>query len=291
MILQQIINGLMLGSVYVLVAVAFSLTIGVLNFLNFSIPGLFMIGGMAFWVSTAHFGLGLVPSAGLSLLVAALVAVVVERLTFTWTKSSNHEVPLVSSLGFLILFEELSIIAYGSESQNVTALVPDMTIHLQELVIGGAQMVSLILSVGIVAALSLFLMRTQMGRGIRAVAEAPRTAEILGVNLGRVVPLIFVMSGLAAALSGVLFAVNYGQVSPFMGDEVGMKGISAMIVGGMGSVWGGVLGGLLIGMAEVLALYYFGSSFVDIAVYGLLLLILVFRPQGILGAKSLREKL
>lgn len=291
MLIQQLVNGLMLGSVYALVAVAFTLTIGVLNFLNFSISGLFMIGGLVFWALTSHTGMGILVAMPVALLVAGVASLAIERLAYAWTKSSDHEVPLVSSLGFLILFEELAVIAFGSDSQTMTAHVPDLSLRLGGVVIGGAQATGLLLSIAIVAVLSVWLGRTQMGRAVRAVSESPVTAQVLGVNLDRIVPLIFLLTGLIAAMGGILFAINYGQVSPFMGDEIGMKAIAAMIVGGMGALWGGVIGGLLIGLVETLALYLFGSDVVDIVVYGLLLVLLVLRPYGLLGAQPVKEKL
>jgi branched-chain amino acid transport system permease protein len=125
------------------------------------------------------------------------------------------------------------------------------------------------------------LAHTRLGRGVRTIAEDSDTALLLGVDVNRIVPVVFLISGLFAALAGVIFALNYRQVHPFMGEVVGLKGISAMIVGGMGSIWGSIAGGLIIGLVEVMSISYFGADFVDIAVYGLLLLILFIRPTGL----------
>jgi branched-chain amino acid transport system permease protein len=119
---------------------------------------------------------------------------------------------------------------------------------------------------------------------LRTIAEDSNTALLLGVNINRIVPLVFVISGLFAALAGVLFALNYRQVHPFMGEALGLKGISAMVVGGMGNIWGAIAGGLIIGMTEALSIRYFGADFVDIAIYGLLLFILIVRPTGLFGS-------
>lgn len=290
MLLQQIINGLMLGSVYVLIAVAFTLSIGILNFLNFSIPGLFMLGGMIAWILIS-WGVPPLLAFGLAFLTACLAALLVERLTYRWMKGSDHEVPLVSSLAFLLLFEHILLVFYGSDQQAFPPVIPNLTLKLGDLVMGSAQLLGLMLAIGIVVAINRFLKTTRVGRGIRAIAEDPTTAEFLGININRVVPLIFLISGGVAAMGGMLFAVNYSQVSPFMGEEVGLKGISAMIIGGMGNVWGAIAGGLLIGLAEVMSIYFLGSDFVDLSVYGLLLIILMVRPQGLFGLAQVREKL
>ena len=290
MLSQQIINGVMLGAIYMLVAVAFTLAIGVLNFLNFSIPGLFMLGGMVSfgllkggWPAIAAF-------AG-SLAAAGFVSLLVERFAYRTAQGGDPEVPLVTSLGFLVLLENLMLIAYGSDQQAFPALLPDLNLRLGGLVIGIAQMISLGLSLGLVLLISWYLNATNAGRRVRTVAENRETALLLGIDISRLVPQLFVASALLAALAGILFAVNYQQVSPFMGEGVGFKGVAAMIVGGMGSIWGAVLGGLLIGLAEVLSISYLGADVVNISVYGLLLLILIVRPQGLLGRAARREKL
>jgi branched-chain amino acid transport system permease protein len=148
------------------------------------------------------------------------------------------------------------------------------------------QLAGLLCSIVLIACLSLLLSKTRIGRALRTIAEDSDTALLLGVDIHRIVPLVFIISGLFAALGGILFALNYRQVHPFMGEALGLKGISAMVVGGMGNIWGAIAGGLIIGLAEVLSIDAFGADFVDIAVYGLLLLILIVRPTGLFGGAS-----
>lgn len=290
MLAQQIVNGLMLGAIYMLMAVAFTLAIGVLNFLNFSLPGLFMLGGMLAF-GFIKLGWPTLFAFAAALAAAALVSLLVERFAYRPMQGGDPEVPLVSSLGFLVLLENLMLIYFGSDQQAFPALVPDLNLRFGGLVIGIAQLGSLALSVLLVLWLSWFLSATPTGRCIRTVAENRDTAVLMGIDTGRLVPLLFIASALLAAVAGLLFAINYQQVSPFMGEGVGFKGVAAMIVGGMGSIWGAVLGGLLIGLAEVLSISFIGADVVNITVYGLLLLILIVRPQGLLGRPATREKL
>jgi branched-chain amino acid transport system permease protein len=159
------------------------------------------------------------------------------------------------------------------------------------LVIGAAQAISLAMTFLLVVGLSVVLGQTSLGRQIRAVAENRRTAILLGVNVGRLVPKVFVLTALFTALGGVMFALSYLQVSPVMGEGVGFKGIAAMIVGGMGSIWGAVIGGLIIGIIEVGSIWAFGADTVNITVYGALLALLILRPHGLLGRPAVREKL
>ena len=275
----------MLGSIYAMIGVALTLSIGVLKFLNFSIPGLFMIGGMMTWVLIRH-GVPWPLAAGGALVIGAMASLVVERFTWRWMRAAQEFVPLVSSMAFLILFENLAVAYWGSELQTVPQLFGTSDWRIGNLVISIPQLFGLLASIGLIAGLSLLLTKTQLGRGLRTIAEDSNTALLLGVNVTRIVPLVFVISGLFAALAGVLFALNYRQVHPFMGEALGLKGISAMVVGGMGNIWGAIAGGLIIGIAEAFSIRYFGADFVDISVYGLLLLILIVRPTGLFGGAA-----
>ena len=270
----------MLGSVYAMVAVALTLSIGVLRFLNFSIPGLFMIGGMAMW-ALVRSGMPWPLAAGAALIAGAVGSLVVERFTWRWMRSAQDFVPLVSSMAFLLLFEHLAVIYWGSELRTLPALFGNADWRIAGLVVSLPQLAGLLCSIALIWALTLVLARTRLGRGLRTIAEDSDTALLLGVDINHIVPVVFVIGGLFAAFAGLIFALNYRQVHPFMGEVVGLKGISAMIVGGMGNVWGSIAGGLIIGLVEVMSIGYFGADFVDIAVYGLLLLILFIRPTGL----------
>ena len=292
-IVRQVVSGLMLGAIYMLVAVAFTLTIGVLNFLNFTIPSLFMLTGMVAWAALSR---GYLAFAGgsawlLALLTgiaaAVLASIVVERFTFRYLKmkhgdATEHAIPLVSSLGFLLIFENLVLIPLGSDSQRF-AVPFRADIHVAGHVIGVAQIASCVLAVAVVAALSFVLRRTSTGRALRTIAENPDTAALLGVNVGRVVPVVFLLTGLLSGVAGALFTVNYGDVSPFMGDNVGTKAIAAMVLGGIGSIWGAIAGGLVVGLAETLSIHYFGGDSVAMTVWGLVLVIIILRPKGLFG--------
>jgi len=296
-IVRQVVSGLLLGAIYMTVAVAFTLTIGVLNFLNFTIPSLFMLTGMVAWASVSR---GYLTFAGtwawlvglfIGVSVAVAASLLVERFTFRYLKmrhgdATEHAIPLVSSLGFLLIFENLILIPLGSESQRF-AIPFKADIQIAGLVIGVAQLASCALAVAVVAALSFILKRTKIGRALRTIAENPDTASLLGVEVSRVVPVVFILTGLLSGVAGALFTVNYGDVSPFMGDNVGTKAIAAMVLGGIGSIWGAIAGGLVVGLAETLSIQYFGGDSVAVTVWGLVLVIIILRPKGLFGIASI----
>lgn len=299
LIVQQILNGIMLGGIYVGVAVAFTLTIGILNFLNFTIPVLFMLSGMIGW-SLSFYGLpfglseplGWLPSLGIGIICAILASLVVERFTYRYFKAKHgdateHAIPLVSSLGFLLIFEYMVLIAHGSDPRGFHTPFDDLDLRFAELVISIPQILSLVVSLAIVAGLSMLLRRTQLGRALRATAENPDAAVLMGIEVNRIVPVVFVLTGLLCGLAGALFAVNYGEVSPYMGDQVGTKAIAGMVIGGLGSVWGAIAGGLIVGLTETLSIHFFGATSAQITVWGLLLVLLLFRPKGLFGHNAI----
>src|SRR5262249_24094035 len=165
-------------------------------------------------------------------------ALVVERFTWRWMRRADPFVPLVSSMAFLILFENLAVAYWGSDLRSLPRLFGSADWRVGDLVISLPQLAGLLCSVALIWGLSLLLTRTRIGRGLRTIAEDSDTALLLGVDVNRIVPVVFLISGLFAALAGVLFALNYRQVHPFMGEVLGLKGISAMVVGGMGHLLG-----------------------------------------------------
>lgn len=295
---QQVVSGLMLGGIYVAVAVAFTLTIGVLNFLNFTIPTLFMLTGMVAW-SLARWGLPFGLSPGLhwapalagGIVVAVLASLLVERFTFRYLRTrhgdaTEHAIPLVSSLGFLLIFEHLVLIFLGSEAQSFPVRF-SLDWQAGPLVVGLPQLLSLGLSLAVVFWLSWLLKATKVGRALRSIAENPDTATLLGVDVARIVPVVFVLSGLLCGVAGALFVVNYSDVSPFMGDDVGTKAIAAMVFGGVGSIWGAIAGGLLVGLLETLGIQFFGGDAAQLVVWSVLLATLILRPQGLFGGSRI----
>jgi branched-chain amino acid transport system permease protein len=290
-VLQQVINGLMLGGLYALVAVSFTFVIGMLNFLNFSIPGIFMLGGVLSWALMVPYGLPWYAAVPLALLAGIAASLLVERFTYRYMRTrfgdaTEHAIPLVSSIGFLILFQGLVQIQWGAELHSFPSPWQDTSIRLGGLLVSIPQVVSLALALALVFGLTIILGRTSLGRSLRAVAESPDTAQLLGIDLPRLIPAVFVVAGLLSALAGVLFALNYLQVSHVMGDEIASFAMAAMVVGGLGNVWGAIAGGLLLGLLEVLTIFFFGAKVIKLAVWGALFLLILVRPQGLFGKPS-----
>jgi branched-chain amino acid transport system permease protein len=292
---QQLVNGVMLGAVYVTVAVAFTLTIGILDFLNFTIPGLFMLSAMLGWgvLSRGWFaGLGTlawVPSLLVGGLGAILVSLLVERFAYRPLKArfgdaSEHAIPIVSSLGFLLVIENLVAIYLGTDTQPFPTRFTGASVRVAGVLVSLPQLISLAVAIVLVALLTLLVRRSRLGRALRAIAENRDAATVIGIDVARIVPVVFAVTGLLCAIAGAIYAVNFGQVSSAMGDDVGVKAIAGMVIGGLGSIWGAVAGGLAVGLAEALSIQYLGTDSVTAVVWGLLLAVLLVWPKGLFGS-------
>jgi branched-chain amino acid transport system permease protein len=285
MLLQQLVNGLLLGGIYALVALSFSLTIGVLNFLNFSIPALFMLGGVVSCavLSSGH---GLFVAIAVALAVTGGTSLIIERFTFRWLKNSDEHIPLVSSLGFLILLENLVVIYFGSDTVGYPSPFGGASIRVAHVLISMPQLASFAVALSLIITCYLVVTRTKLGRGLRSIAESSVISEMLGVDVGRTVSGMYLISGVLAGIGGALFGISYLQVSWDMGSEVALKGISAMVLGGMGNIWGALLGALIIAMVEVSTISYISSEAVNVIVYGFLFLLILVLPNGLLGDRA-----
>jgi len=272
----------MLGSTYAMIAIAFTLLLGVLNMFNFAIGEVFMLGAI-FGLTFVHMGLPLSVALPLAMICTGIACLIIERFSFKPLRNAPPLVPLVSTIGFSIFFQNVAVNLWGSERAQFPQWMEPINFHIGSVLISSTQLVILAFAVCLMVALDLFIQRTRLGRGMRAVAENLETASILGVDSRLIILMTFFGSGAIAGAGGILFGLSFSIVSPFMGMDPGIKGIASMIVGGMGNVRGAIVGGMFIGIIEVLSVAYIGSSARDFAVYGLVFLALLLRPQGILG--------
>lgn len=282
MFVEQIINALQIGSTYAIIAIAFTLLIGVLNLLNFAVGEIFMLGsffaltflfiGLPFWVAFI-----------LAIVLSGLVSLVIYYFSFDLLKGAPLLIPLVSTLGFSILLQNAAGLIWGTERQAFPESISSSIVYFGPIGISPAQIA--IFAVGILLMISLdqFIQKTRIGRGMRAVAENPKTANILGINSRWVIITTFFASGVLAGASGVLFSISYFIVEPLIGFHAGIKAIAAMIVGGLGNVRGAIAGGFFIGFIEIMSMHFLGSEFRDIIVYALIFAALIILPQGLMG--------
>ncbi|BAF60531.1 branched-chain amino acid ABC-type transport system, permease components [Pelotomaculum thermopropionicum SI] len=283
---QQVVNGLTAGATYALVAAGYTLVFGVLEIINMAHAEIFMIG--------AFIGLLLVTGtccpvwaavAG-AMIGAGLLGWALERLALRPLRKQgvSHLAPLISTIGVSIFLMSLAMKIFGPQSVRFPASVEPRFFNLFGTVnISLLQIVILGISLALVAALKVLLARTRLGKALRAVAENPEAAGLMGVNVNSVMAAAVVMASALGGAAGVLVGLQFNAVSPTMGIAYGLKGLAIIIVGGMGSVAGAVAGGLLLGAAEVLAIAYIGSSYRDAVAFIILIAVLLIKPSGIFG--------
>ncbi|MDD5325719.1 MAG: branched-chain amino acid ABC transporter permease [Polaromonas sp.] len=286
MLEQQLVNALSLGSVYALFALGFTLIFGVLGVINLSHGAVFMVGAYAAEQAVAHFALPLwgallfafVFSGGVGLLIDVLV------LRPLRARNAPHLIPMIATIGVGIILANGIQGIFGAENLRFPpGLVPDSTLSLGGMSLTALELGIILLSFVLMAVLLLALKKTQLGRALRAIAESPKAAYLLGINVEGLFYLTsFVAAGLGG-VAGVLIGLYSNALFPLMGKSMLEKGIAVIILGGMGDIRGALIGGLFLGFAEVLSVAYIGSSMRDAVAFGLLFLILLVRPKGLFG--------
>jgi branched-chain amino acid transport system permease protein len=290
--MQQLLNGLSIGSIYALFAIGFTLVFGILDRLNLAHPAVFAV--------SAFIGIGLVEQVGVSIwvtltlvfLVGAVLGLVIERVAFRPLKNrpDSHFAGLISSIALGGMFIALLQAYFGPNTRRFPAgTFPDERFELLDARVTLMQALILVLSLGLMVGLTWLVGRSRLGRAMRAIAENPTAARVLGVNVDRVTATTFAISSALGGVAGVLFAINVNSAQLGMGSAIELKGLAVIVVGGMGSLPGAMVGGLLLGVAEVFAIQYIGSSWRDLIAFALLFLILLVRPQGLFGSPKVRE--
>jgi branched-chain amino acid transport system permease protein len=301
LLLQQASNGLMLGVMYALVAVGFTLFFGVLDVIHFSHGDIFMLG--AFAGLTALAGLGAMgvgaPAVALtlafagSILVVGLLGVLAERACVRPLARSSPLMTLLATLSLGLVIREAVLIFYprGADPKPFPQLLPAGGFELGGVAIRYENLAILAIAVAAMVSVDLLINRTRMGAAIRAVAQDPEAAQMMGVNLDGTVDLTFFIGSGLAAIAGILSGLYYSEIHFIMGVSGGVIGFSAAAIGGLGNVYGAILGGLLFGMVQTLsaALIPRGSEFRDVVAFAVVMLFLIVRPSGILGEKSVER--
>lgn len=292
---QQIVNGVFLGSMYALFALGYTLVFGVLDILNLAHAAVFMLASFVALVLVSTLHLHILLALPLAMIAAGIVGLVLERLAFRPLRgrSDSNISGLISSLAMATIFEAIALEIWGP---NVTRFpyetLPQgspLAVPLLGATLSRLQLTTIAISVLLFAGLWWLVQRTRLGRDVRAVAESPRAARVLGVNVDRAIASAFFISSALGGAAGVLFGLAYNSVSPDLGRSVELKGLAVIIVGGMGSMTGAVVAGFALGLVEVFVVSSFGASYRDAASFAALFLILVLRPRGLFGAPSLRE--
>ncbi|MBP7823895.1 high-affinity branched-chain amino acid ABC transporter permease LivH [Pseudomonas fluvialis] len=299
--IQQLLNGLTVGSTYALIAIGYTMVYGIIGMINFAHGEVYMIGSyIAFIVLAALALLGLdslplmlIGAFAISMIVTSAYGFSIERVAYRPLRGGNRLIPLISAIGMSIFLQNVVRLAQGSRDIAMPSLItggwsigPEEGFHAT---LSYMQLVIFIVTFITMTALTLFISRSRMGRACRACAEDIKMTNLLGINTNNVIALTFVIGAALAAVAGVLLSLYYGVINPYIGFMAGLKAFTAAVLGGIGSIPGAVLGGLLLGVTEAITAGYFSTEYKDVVAFSLLILILLFRPTGILGRPEVEK--
>lgn len=300
--IQQVVNGLSLGSIYALIAIGYTMVYGIIGMINFAHGEIYMIGSYVGLVVLASIGIStgypLPLLLGCALLISALVTgmygFAVERLAYRPLRGGPRLVPLISAIGMSIFLQNYVQIGQGSRDASVPVLISG-AIELElgsagfSVTIPYARMLIVCVTFALMVALTLFIAHSRMGRACRACAEDMRMASLLGIDINKVISFTFVLGAMLAAVGGVLIGLSIGKLNPYIGFIAGIKAFTAAVLGGIGSIPGSMLGGLVLGLAETFASGYMPTEYKDVVAFGLLVLVLMVRPTGLLGKPDVEK--
>ena len=301
-LIQQIINGLVLGSMYALVALGYTMVYGIINLINFAHGEVLMVGALTSWSIIGLMKENMPGTPGwLILLVAMLIACVVaavlnfviEKVAYRPLRNSPKLAPLITAIGMSILLQTLAMIIWKPNYKPYPNLLPSAPFNVGGAVITTTQILILALTAVSLAILMYVVNRTRLGRAMRATAENPRVAALMGVKPDLVISATFIIGAILAAIAGVMWAANYGTVQHTMGFLPGLKAFTAAVFGGIGNLAGAVVGGILLGLIESIGAGYIGaltggvlgSHYSDIFAFIVLIVVLTLRPSGLLGER------
>ena len=297
---QQILNGLVQGSVYALVALGYTMVYGILGLINFAHGEVVMIGAMiALTALQALLAAAFAPvlAVMLSLLVAMAVCMAlgysIERIAYRPLRNAPRLAPLITAIGVSIVLQNLAMMIWGREYHSFTLPFTSTSHQLGGAVVNDIQIGIVVIALVIMLGLMWLVHRTRMGRAMRAVAENPSAATLMGVDIDRVISTTFMLGSALAAIAGFMVCANYGIVLYYMGFMLGLKAFTAAVLGGIGNLRGAMLGGVLLGIIESLGAGYIGvltggfigSNYQDVFAFFVLIAVLIFRPSGLLGEK------
>lgn len=303
-LLQQILNGLVLGSIYALIALGYTMVYGVLGIINFAHGEVLMIGalvsltliqGMMMLTPFLPGWLILVLVLPITMAVCAALSYTIERVAYRPLRNAPRLAPLISAIGMSVLLQTIAMMVWSRDPLMYPQLLPSLPIQLfnSAVTITGKELIIIAVAFLVMCALLLLVERTRLGRAMRATAEQTQIAALMGVNPNRVISITFMLGGALAGLAGVMIATNYGNANFYMGFIPGLKAFTAAVLGGIGNIRGAMLGGLLLGLIESLGAGYIGdltggvlgSNYQDIFAFIVLIMVLVLRPSGLLGER------
>jgi len=288
-LLEQVVNGLQLGFVYALIAVGYTMVYGIIKLINFAHGEMYMLGAYFGFYAITMFKLSLFPAMLVSMVAAAVVGVLLERIAYRPLRNSPRISVLITAIGASLLFQSTAQLVFGAAFKPFPQAMPFRRIQLGPVFITNRQFLIFGVAVVLMVALHLLVTYTKFGKAMRAVARDKEAALLMGINVDRIISITFALGSALAATAGILVGMYYNRIDPYMGTMPGLKAFVAAVLGGIGIVPGAVVGGLLMGVAENLVVTLGSSTLRDAVAFAVLIVVLLVRPNGLLGKKGMEK--
>lgn len=289
--LSYLMNGISLGSLYALIALGYTMVYGIAKMLNFAHGDVIMVGGFSIYIMTTTIGLPPVLGVIIAVVVCTALGVTIEKIAYKPLRKASPLAVLITAIGVSYLLQNVALLIFGANTKLFTSVVKTKPITMSngQLSISGETVVTIIVAIVIMIVLMLFIKKTKAGQAMLAVSEDKGAAELMGINVNATITLTFAIGSALAAIAGALLCSAYPTLTPYTGAMPGIKAFVAAVFGGIGSIPGAFIGGILLGVIENLSKAYISSQMADAIVFGVLILVLLVKPTGILG-KKISEK-
>ncbi|MFR4972562.1 MAG: branched-chain amino acid ABC transporter permease [Butyricicoccus pullicaecorum] len=289
--LSYLISGISLGSVYAIIALGYTMVYGIAKMLNFAHGDVIMVGAYISFCTTSYLGLSPLVSVLLAIVVCTVLGIVIERLAYKPLRQAPALAVLITAIGVSYFLQNAALLIWGSSSKTFSSVVGDWSIKLfnDQLTITGVTIVTVLACIVIMVALTLFTTKTKLGTAMRAVSEDKGAAQLMGISVNSTISLTFAIGSGLAAIAGVLLCSAYPMLMPTTGSMPGIKAFTAAVFGGIGSIPGAMIGGILLGIIEIFAKAYISTQLSDAVVFAVLIVVLLVKPDGLLG-KRVSEK-
>ncbi|MDD2510052.1 MAG: branched-chain amino acid ABC transporter permease [Syntrophomonas sp.] len=283
---EQLLNGLTLGSTYALIALGYTMVYGIVQLINFAHGEIYMFGAFAGLILVSFFGVNLIVAMLGAMLFCMLLGILVERIAYRPLRGKSSRLSaLISAIGVSIFLSTLMALMAGTNTHRYPDVIAHHTFHLGSLDFSLMQILILAVSALLMLGLQFMVQKTRIGKAMRACSQDLDASYLMGINVNRVISFTFAVGSALAAAGGVMVGVYYNAVWPYMGMMAGLKAFAAAVMGGIGSIPGAMIGGLSLGIMEIMGVAYLSSSYKDAIAFGMLILVLLIRPQGLMGQK------
>lgn len=289
MFLNHLVNGISLGSVYAIIALGYTMVYGIAKMLNFAHGDVIMVGAYMAFCTTVYMSWPPFMAVLLAMAVCTILGITIEFLAYRPLRNATSLAVLITAIGVSFFLQNMALLIWKANTKSFPTLVPLKSVHIGKLLISGEALTTILTCVIVMVCLTVFISRSKTGKAMRAVSEDKPAAQLMGINVNRTITVTFAIGSALAAVAGVLLCSAYPNLTPTTGAMPGIKAFTAAVFGGIGSIPGAMIGGILLGIIEIFGRAYISSELSDAIVFSVLIIVLLVKPSGLLGKKT-REK-